>query len=380
MWEGIKKKSRQVYVRFRQSGNQLKSFVYLVVVPTLLVFLYLLFWHSPMYETETKFAVRSASEVPVAGDFASLLFNPLNSSLQDLRIVNEYVNSPSIYQRIDNALDLTGHFSSKEHDFYSRLSSTPTLREKQEYWESVSTTSLDPDSGILTFQVRAYSPEVAKKISDLVLQYSEDLVNQMNERAREDTLNLAQKEVDLAQEKVAKTQAALEKFRGLHEDIDLKSTASGLQSLVLQLESERAAVEAQIKELESYMNKDAPAIESLRKKAQAISQQLQNEKKRLSTLDSDKSLNTQVAEFENLTLEHEFAQKQLLTAMAALESARVQVLSKSRYIVTVTKGQIPDESTYPRVLIFTLILGLMLTLVYAIGSLIVASIKEHVGY
>lgn len=380
MRESIKKALKQVYIGFRQSGAQLKIYVYLVVVPTVFVFLYLLFWHSAMYETETKFAVRSASDVPVATDFASILFNPLNSSVQDLRIVNEYVNSQSIYQRIDDSLDLTGHYSSKEHDFYSRLTSRSTLRERQEYWKSVSSTSLDPDSGILTFQVRAYSPEMAKKISDLVIQYSEDLVNQMNERAREDTLNLAQKEVTLAQEKVAKTQTALEKFRGLHEDIDLKSTAGGLQSLVLQLEGERAVVEAQIKELESYMNKNAPAIQSLRKKASAISQQLQSEKKRLSTLDSDKSLNAQVAEFEKLTLEHEFAQKQLLSAMAALESARIQVLSKSRYVVAITKGQIADESTYPRVFVFTLIFGLILSLIYAIGSLIVASVKEHVGY
>lgn len=380
MWEGTKQRLKGVYTLFRHSSNQAKTFVCLVLAPTFVVFLYLLFIHSPMYETEAKFAVRAASDVPSAGDFTSLLFNSLGSSMQDVRIVNEYINSPAIFQRMDNSLNLTEHYSSKDHDVYSRLANNSTLLEKQKYWEDVSSTSLDPDSGILTFKVRAYTPEIAKAISDTVLQYSEDLVNQMNERARDDTLKLARKEVEIAQKKVEKTQGALEKFRALHEDIDLKSTATGLQSLVLQLEGERATTEAQIKELGGYMKSDAPAIQSLRKKAEAISNQLNLEKKRLSSIGTDNSLNRYVSEFENLTLEHEFAQKQLLTAMSALEAARVKALFKNRYVVTISKGELPDESTYPNPFVFTLIFGLVLSLIYAIGSLVVASVKEHIGY
>lgn len=376
----VKQRFADAVDKVKSASVGLLTFLGFVVVPTMVVFFYLLLFHSPMYETESKFAVRSSSDMPISVDFASLLFNPMNASSQDIRLVNEFIASPTIYERLDKDLKLTAHYSDKKNDIYSRLYGHPTLQEKKEFWEEVSSTSFDPDSGVLTFTVRAYSPKMAKDISDLVLRFSEELVNQMNERAREDTLALARREVQLAQNKVAQTQAALSAFREVHEDIDLKGTASGLQSLILELEGERAKVQAQIKELEGYMKEDAPAILGLRKKAAAIDEQLSVEKKRLTRLDSDKSLNTQISEFEKLTLEHEFAQKQLVSAMSALESARVQVLSKSRYVVSITNAETPDESTYPKPIVFSLIFGVGMSLVYALGYLVVVSIKEHIGY
>ena len=68
----------------------------------------------------------------------------------------------------------------------------------------------------------------------------------MNERARKDTMELAQKEVDLAWDRVAKSQKALEAFRDAHKELDPQATATGLQTLVMQLEGERAKVKAEI--------------------------------------------------------------------------------------------------------------------------------------
>ena len=85
----------------------------------------------------------------------------------------------------------------------------------------------------------------------------------MNERSRNDSIKLASSEVKLAQQRVTKAQKALEVFRDEHRELDPKATASGLQTLVFELEGERSKVKAQLEEARSYMQANAPMVRSL---------------------------------------------------------------------------------------------------------------------
>lgn len=92
------------------------------------------------------------------------------------------------------------------------------------------------------------------------------------------------------------------------------------------------------------------------------------------------NLNAVVGEYEDLTIEAEFAQKQLVTAMSALESARVHEVAKSRYVVAFQQPTLPDESLYPRSFPFHGLCLCRRPLLLGLGSLITASIREHAGF
>ena len=49
-----------------------------------------------------------------------------------------------------------------------------------------------------------------------------------------------------------KPQKALEDFRNKHRDLDPQATATGLQTIVLELEGERAKLRAEIEDAQSY--------------------------------------------------------------------------------------------------------------------------------
>jgi capsular polysaccharide transport system permease protein len=202
----------------------------------------------------------------------------------------------------------------------------------------------------------------------------------MNERSREDTLRLAENEVLVAQNRLADTQRALKNFRDTHRDIDLKSTITGLQGVVMGLEEERAKTSAQLAETASYMNADAPVRRALEARLAALDKQIASQRARLSDSKSDGNLNAQVSEYERLTLDHSFAQKQMTSALGALENARISLLSKTRYLVAIESPTLPDESLYPRVLQFTAVFGLVLLLAYGLVTLVVASVREHMGF
>lgn len=356
-----------------------KRMALFVGVPTVLVFLYLALFASPMYVSEAKFAVRSATEQAAGLDFASQIFKTASSTTQDAAVVTEYIESPDAFDRLDKDLAVKAHYSDRRWDVISRLTQNPTLYDKTTFWNFVASPVLDPDSGIVTFTVRAYTPEMAQKITSHVLKQSEALVNAMNERAREDAMKLAGEEVKRAQARLMKSQKALETFRDEHSEIDPKATASGLQTLVMDLEGQRATLKAQISEMAAYMRPDAPALKMLKTRLAAVEKQLSGEKQRLAGIGAG-AMNNWVSAYEALTIENEFAQKQLVSAMTAMETARVSLLSQSKYVVTIESPTLPDESRYPRTFEFTFCVLLGLLLLFGLGSLIVASIREHAGF
>lgn len=280
-----------------------RELVLFVLLPTLLVFVYTAFLWSPMYVSETKFAVRSGTEQSYGVDIATQLLKTSNSSTQDAQVVEAYIRSPDIFEALDKELKIIDHYSSSEWDWLSRLTSSPTLWDKQTFWNWVSKPIVNPDNGIVTYTVRAYDPAMAQAISQAVLKRSEALVNEMNERARKDTLALSEKEVEIAKDRVAKAQQALEEFRNQHRDLDPQATATGLQTIVFELEGERAKLRAEIEEAQSYMKASAPQLKNMQSRLAALEKQLASEKARLVNQEGKDALNSWVSGYETLMIE-----------------------------------------------------------------------------
>ena len=353
-----------------------KIFACVVLLPTVAVFLYYLLWASPMYVSQTRFAIRSADSSGGGLDIASALLRSSSSTGADAHIVVEYIQSLDIIHDIDKELGVDLHFS-----VFSRLTNNPTQDEQLRYWKWAVIPALDQDTGIITLETKAYSPEMAQKIAAAVLARSEALVNTMNLRAREDAVSLAQSEVQRAEARVRKAQEAMRNFRDAHTLLDPRVTAAGLQGVVTELEGEAVKLRAQLAEAQSFMRSSAPATKALQTRLKAVESQLDQEKQRLAGLRSQEgNLNAVVGEYEDLTIEAEFAQKQLVTAMSALESARVHEVAKSRYVVAFQQPTLPDESLYPRPFLFTAYVFVGALLLLGLGSLITASIREHAGF
>lgn len=358
-----------------------KEFCCFVALPTILTFSYFALIASPMYVSETQFAVKDVVEQGAGIDIASQIFKTSSSSVQNARIVEAYLRSPDLFNALDRELKVVDYYSSGSHDLISRLAKNPTAWDKEAFWTKVSQPKLDVDSGIVTFTVRAYDPQMAQNIAQATLKASEALVNEMNERSRNDSIKLASSEVKLAQQRVTKAQKALEVFRDEHRELDPKATASGLQTLVFELEGERSKVKAQLEEARSYMQANAPMVRSLEKRLAAVEAQLKAEKARIAgTQETSLALNAWVSQYENLMIESEFAQKQLVSAMTALEQARAMALAKTQYIVPIQPPTLPDESRYPRTWVFTLCAFFGFFFLYGMVRLIIASIREHAGF
>ena len=362
-------------------SSSMKLVLFALLVPTFLSLIYFGLWASPMYIAEARFAVRGAENgVIETGGLASMLL-PAGSTIgTDVNIVTEYMQSPDIMEAVDKELHIFDHFASHDYDIISRLEGDATRDERLSYWQWAVKPSLDPETGIVALSVKAYEPDVAKKLAEAVLAKSEALVNAMSRRAQDDALTLAMREVKNAEARVSKAQEAMRAFRDRSGMLDPTSTAGGLQGIVSELESEVVKTKAQIAEASTYMSKDAPALVGLRARLAAVEKQLAAEKLRLAGEAKSGSMTSIAGEYEDLQIESEFARQQLVSAMTSLEAARVKAEAQSRYVVAFQVPVLPDESLYPRPFLFTLFVFVGALVIVGICSLIIAAVREHAGF
>ena len=371
---------QKIHSFFQPQGLAFRLLLTCVLLPTLVVFLYLALFASDIYLAKTQFAIRSQNQQQSL-DMLSTFFRSGSSSLSDSYILQNYIESPDLIAKVDAKLHIREHYTDKAHDIWYRLTDNPTQDELLRYWSWAVIPAFDPDTGIMSVEVKAFTPQMAQAICQAILDASEELVNAMNARARTDAISLAQMEVTRAEERIRAANEAMRRYRERTVILDPQAVASGLYGLVNQLEGEITKTTAELAEATTYMQTGSPRVVMLRNRLEVLQKQLQAEKARLaSQMQGDRPLSALVSEFQSLTLEEEFARKQLTSAMASLETARVQAESKTLYVESFQKPLVPDESLYPRPVIFSLVFMLAAAVLLGLVSLIVAAIREHAGF
>jgi capsular polysaccharide transport system permease protein len=364
---------------FHPKGRRTRLLTAFVYIPTAIIGLYLWLIFTPMYISESYFALRT-NDGSGMDSLPGLLFQAAGSTVMDAFILQNYITSYDMLDKVSSRIDLREHYGASSRDIISRLKSSPTREEMLDYWQWLVSVSYEQDKGILAVEVKAYTPEMAKAINDAIIHFSEALVNQMNDRAHQDAIRLAQDEVQGAEKRVLEAQASLRKFRDDKSMLDPEQTAKMLSGVIATLESESATVQAELNASLEVMSKNSPRVQTLQTRLRAIREQLEREKNRLAGLSVHKStLSALVGDYSQLITEEKFAQERLVRAMAALEGARLKAIAKSRYIVPFQPPTLPEESMFPRPFLFTAFAFLLLLVLLGICSLIVAAIKDHMG-
>ncbi|MFM7419153.1 MAG: capsule biosynthesis protein, partial [Alphaproteobacteria bacterium] len=147
-----------------------------------------------------------------------------------------------------------------------------------------------------------------------------------------------------------------------------------------QLEVALAQARAELTERLKFMRPDNPALQVTRNRIEALERQISSERTRHTetTVDGEGAvLARQLASFERLMLEREFADKQLASATASLETARLEAQRQQLFLSRIVEPNLAVYPLYPRKLtnVASIIVGL--TIAYGIGWLLIVGMREH---
>ena len=172
-------------------------------------------------------------------------------------------------------------------------------------------------------------------------------------------------------------QAAVTAFREREQLIDPSQVTLAVFEGIARLSTEASQTSVQINEL-LKSSPEGPQIASLRARRAAIETQIATERLRLAG--DAQSIAPRIAEYERLMLEHEFAERALMSAMTAVETARVEAQRHQVYLERVAEPSLPDYPAYPwRVIWFLAVLaGGYMT--FRIWRIIAADALQHLEH
>jgi capsular polysaccharide transport system permease protein len=232
----------------------------------------------------------------------------------------------------------------------------------------------DTASSITTLTVRAFTAQDAQRINDLLLQMSEGLVNTLNERSRQDLIRYAADEVKIATDKATTVAVALFAYRSKHAVFEPDKQAGIQLESVAKIQEDLISTEAQLAQVQK-LSPNNPQISGLESRAETLRHAIGTEAAKVTSANG--SFSAHAPDFARLTVESEFADKQLGVALADLETARSEALRQQLYLERLVQPSLPDKAMEPRRIRSVLTVFLLGLMLWGVSSLVIAAIREH---
>lgn len=353
------------------------AFGLLVLAPTALAAVYFLGIASPRYVSEAKFVVRSQETSGPSSLGIALQGVGLSTSQTDAFSVHQYIESRQAVKDLEGQLPLRRFLNNPGADFffkYPRLGEGKTNEDLYEAFGRFVTIGYDSTNGISTLRVQAFDPEHAKKIAEGLLNGGEALVNKLNQRSSDQAVLDAEFRLKEAEERLAESQRVLGEFRNAERLVDPVRTATesgeiigGLMMSVAQLRAERSQLAADAPQ--------SPQLKAMDGRIAAYEAQIAQE--RAKVVGNADSLAPKIGTYERLSLDQELAARAVTSARAAADSARMEARRQQLYLERVVAPNEPDKAKEPRRLLSILIVFMSTLLLYSVGWLVVAGVREH---
>ncbi len=353
------------------------ALILVVVAPTVVAAVYFLLIASPRYVSEARFIVRAANQPQPSSLGVALQGVGLSTTSTDAFAVHEYALSQDGIQDLKKQFDLDAMLKPRGADVFSgwpRLGEDRSDRSLEAALERFVTIGYDSATGISTLRVQGLVARDSHALAEAMLRGGERLVNRLNDRASADAVRDARAARDEARLRLADAQAQLTAFRNQEQFIDPARTATEGGQLIGNLLATVAALRAERAQVAAGAP-DSPQIPALDNRIAAYERQIEMERAKIAG--SSNSLAGKLGAYEDLMLQRELADRELTQSTTALVAAEQEARRQKLYLERIVNPNLPDRPSQPRRLISILIVFATSLLIYGVGWLVWAGVREH---
>jgi capsular polysaccharide transport system permease protein len=332
---------------------------------------------SDVYISESRIVVRSPGRA-IPGVFGQILKSAgFANAGEEVDAIRTFILSRDAVRSLEQARLGRTAFTRPQASFFDRFAPmglNDGFESLYRYYQKKVSVEYDSTTAIAVIRVQAFTPEDAQAINRHLLQSSENLVNAMNLRGRDDLLGNAEQEVADASALARQNSNRLAAFRKRSGVIDPEKQADVQVNLVSKLQAELIASETQLRQLQGIAPEN-PQIPSLKARIDQFRKQIDMTARGVAG--SQRSLSSNAVQYSQLQLDQKIAQQRLANAYDALASYRTELLRKQAYVEEIAAPNRPDSAVEPRRLrgiVLTLFIGLV---AFGILSMLLRSVLEH---
>ncbi|MGD9544635.1 MAG: hypothetical protein AB7F41_08080 [Methylocystis sp.] len=328
----------------------LVSFAACVIAPFLVASIYWGLIASKQYVTETKFALRAGEASSLDLLSGGAMGTQAAQQMQDAQVLVNFIRSRSMVEALDRKIDLRAMFSRPGVDYFSKFDPEDSVEDLEKYWKRRIDASIDLISGIISVNVRAFTPRDSLAIAQNVIDLSERLVNEMSTRSRRDALAQARTELTRAQEQLKNSTAAMRDARNAEGVLDAPAAAEAINKIITALRLELAQTEGDLALHSDSAALDSPQARLLAARVQSLKSQIDEYSAQIASGDEKGagSLAKRAGVLSSHQIELDLAQQRYALAAATFESARVDLETQRAYLVSFLRPTLAEKSLYPR--------------------------------
>lgn len=376
--QGVAQPVSPAYRRSRHAV-MIISFLLMVAMPAAVSGFYLYVVAVDQYASKVGFSVRR-EDTNSAMSVLSGLTNLSNSSSSDTDILYEFIQSQKLVMDIDAQLDLRAIWSKPQGDFIFAIPSAASVEELVDYWNRMVRISYGAGSGLIEVEVLAFDPVDAISISQTLFDKSSQMINELSDIARQDSIRYALEELDEALERLKDARAVVTRFRNINQivnpDLDIQTQAG----LLGNLQNQQAQALIEIDLLQGTVSEDDPRAVRTQRRLEVIENRIAEERRKLGAGgigEDGAAFADLLGEYERLVVDREFAEKSYVSALATYDGALAESRRKTRYLAAYMAPTLAETPAYPKRLTLLTLVTLFLGLIWSVIVLVAISVRDR---
>ena len=349
-----------------------------ILLPTLLVAIYLYGFAAKVYMSEAAFGVKGTNSSLNPQGLLGLLggASGIRTAFDEGMSLQDYYKSHDAVAEVDKSLNLRSIYRRSGTDVIQRLWGDATREELDDYFLRMTDVRFDQQDGVTRIRAWAFTPEDAQNVVEHMLEAGEGVINRYSTRSREDSVRYAQAAVTEAEKRVTNVLAQLSDFRRRASLLDPQQQGTAVLRMATDLQVQLLRTQAEIADSRLFLSEDSAYLKGLRSRASTLQDQYDKEYSQLAG--NSGALASFMTEYEKIQLQRDFASRELEVTLASLETARLEAQRQQMYVIRVSNPVLPQEARYPQKGLVILGTFFSCMVIYGIGSLLVAGIRDHV--
>lgn len=350
-------------------------FTYFVLIPFLTFTIYTLLVAKPRYVSHASIVVQNIGSNPEMSGVGALLAGIQGMPTNDLLLIKEYITSDDMMEIVDNKYNILSHWSNQWPDILYKLWNMEYREKSLSYYQTKVKTMLNTETGTLQVSVEAFDPEIAHNSLKLILEKSEEFVNNNGHKAANEQVRFIEEKLIELRGKLDFSREKMLGYQSTHNFFNPALATEQQARKIASLEETKIKMEAEYNAKKTFMSEEAPQMVTMAETIKNIDKQIQGENAKL--IGRDSSVNEVSDNFKMLEGELALNMEAYKTGLLTYEKIKIEAARKMKQIITVVTPKRPEYAVYPEKVWNIFYAFIILLIGYGLLNLLKGIVKEH---